>query len=64
MAAAIGALTLGIGRRYVLADGVEKWKDKDVKVVVEALGALPPDTVVVLLATGKVTRGAGPAPAK
>ena len=64
VAAAIGALTLGIGRRYVLADGVEKWKDKDVKVVVEALGALPPDTVVVLLASGKVTRGAGPAPAK
>jgi DNA polymerase-3 subunit delta len=64
VAAAIGALTLGIGRRYVLADGVEKWKDKDVKVVVEALGALPPDTVVVLLATGKVSKDSGPAPAK
>jgi DNA polymerase III subunit delta len=56
---ATGALTLAVGRRYVLADGVERWKEKDVKQAIEALKALPPDTVVVLIATGKVTRPRG-----
>ena len=60
-AEATGALTLAVGRRYVLADGVERWKDKDLGPVVAALKSLPPDTVVLLLATGKVSRGKGPA---
>jgi DNA polymerase III subunit delta len=64
VAAAIGALTLAVGRRYVLAEGVENWKEKDVAPVVAALKALPPDTVVVLIATGKVTRKGGPASLK
>jgi DNA polymerase-3 subunit delta len=58
---AIGALTLSVGRRYVLADGVERWKDKEVKQAAEAMKALPPDTVVLLIATGKVTRRRGEA---
>jgi DNA polymerase-3 subunit delta len=53
---ATGALTLSVGRRYVLADGVDRWKEKDVKQAAEALNALPPDTVVLLLAAGKVVR--------
>jgi len=57
---ATGALTLGVGRRYVLADGVERWKEKDLGPAIEALKSLPPDTVVLLLATGKVSRGKGP----
>jgi DNA polymerase III subunit delta len=64
VAAAIGALTLAVGRRYVLVEGVENWKEKDVSPVVAALKALPPDTVVVLIATGKVAKKGGPAPAK
>src|SRR5436190_23468122 len=60
-AEATGALTLAVGRRYVLADGVERWKDKDLAEAVEALGSLPPDTVVLLTVSGKVTRGKGPA---
>jgi DNA polymerase III subunit delta len=64
VAAAIGALTLAVGRRYVLAEGVENWKEKDVAPVVAALKTLPPDTVVVLIASGKVTKKGGPAPAK
>ena len=39
VAAAIGALTLAVGRRYVLVEGVERWKDKDVVPVVAALAA-------------------------
>jgi DNA polymerase III subunit delta len=50
--AAIGALTLGAGRRYLLADGVERWKDADVKQVVTALADIPPDTVILLLCSG------------
>ena len=64
---AIGALTLSVGPRYVMADGVDRWKDKDVKQAAEALKALPPETVVLLIAPGKVTRrrgegSRGPAP--
>lgn len=58
---ATGALTLALGRRYVLADGVERWKEKELGPVVEALEKLPADTVVLLLASGKVSRGKGPA---
>jgi DNA polymerase-3 subunit delta len=61
-AEATGALTLGLGRRYVLADGVERWKEKELGPVLEALKALPPDTIVLMVGTGKVSRGAGPAP--
>jgi DNA polymerase-3 subunit delta len=56
---AMGALTLSVGRRYVLADGVDRWKEKDVKQAAEALYALPPDTVALLIASGKVVRRRG-----
>jgi DNA polymerase III subunit delta len=58
-AAATGALTLSVGRRYVLADGVDRWKDKDLKQATEALNALPADTVVLMIAPGKVRRRKG-----
>jgi DNA polymerase III subunit delta len=66
-AEATGALTLSVGPRYVLADGVDRWKEKDVKLAAEALKALPPETVVLMVAPGKVTRrrgspSKGPAP--
>ena len=52
-ATAVTAMTLSIGRRYVLADGVERWKDRDLKQAVPALANVPPDTVVVLISTDK-----------
>ena len=58
---ATGALTLATGRRYVLADGIERWKEKEVKQAADALGSLPPDTVVLMLASGKVVRRRGDA---
>jgi DNA polymerase III subunit delta len=58
---ATGALTLSVGRRYVLADGVDRWKEKEVKQAADALKTLPPDTVVVLIAPGKVVRRRGEA---
>jgi DNA polymerase III subunit delta len=61
VAEATSALTLAVGRRYVLAEGVERWKDKDVAPVKAALADLPADTVLLLVGRGKVMRGKGPA---
>lgn len=51
--AAIPAMSLTETRRYLLADGVERWRDKQLQVVVEALEMLPPDLTVVLIARDK-----------
>jgi DNA polymerase-3 subunit delta len=64
VAAAMSAMTLSIGRRWMLVEGAERWKEKDVKAIGEALAGLPPDTMVVLVAVGPVKRGKVPAPAK
>lgn len=48
--AAIPALSLTASRRYLLADGVERWSTGQAKPVIAALGALPPDLTVVLVA--------------
>lgn len=46
---AVSALTLALGRRWVMADGIERWSDRDASSVAEALRSLPPETVVVLI---------------
>jgi DNA polymerase-3 subunit delta len=51
--AAIPALSLTQTRRYMLADGVEKWRDKQLDAVAAAVGALPPDLTLVLIARAK-----------
>jgi DNA polymerase-3 subunit delta len=50
---AIPAMSLMDSRRYLLADGVERWRDKQLDAVVAALGGLPPDLTVVLIARAK-----------
>jgi DNA polymerase-3 subunit delta len=50
---AIPAMSLMDSRRYLLADGVEKWRDKQLQAVAEAVGALPPDLTLVLIARAK-----------
>ena len=50
LVAAIPALSLTAARRYLLADGVERWSAKQAGPVAEALAALPPDVTVVLVA--------------
>ncbi len=52
--AAIPALSLMDSRRYLLADGVERWRERQLEAVAGALSALPPDLTVVLIARGKV----------
>ena len=48
--AAIPALSLTATRRYLLADGVERWSAAQAKPVIAALATLPPDLTVVLVA--------------
>jgi DNA polymerase III subunit delta len=48
--AAIPALSLTATRRYLLAEGVERWSAKQAAPVAEAIAALPPDLTVVLVA--------------
>lgn len=50
---AIPAMSLTETRRYLLADGVDRWRDKQHEAVAAALGALPPDLTVVLIARAK-----------
>jgi DNA polymerase-3 subunit delta len=68
VASAMCAMTLGLGRRWMLIEGVERWKEKEVALVADALTGLPPDTIAVLVASGPFKREKGkekpPAPAK
>jgi DNA polymerase III subunit delta len=50
VAGALSAMTFAVGRRFVIADGVERWKDADVETVAPLLASLPPDTTVAFFA--------------
>lgn len=50
---AIPAMSLTESRRYLLADGVDRWRDRQLGAIVDAIGALPPDLTVVLIARAK-----------
>jgi DNA polymerase-3 subunit delta len=45
--AAISAMTFAMGRRFVIADGVERWKDAEVEGVATALGQADAETLTV-----------------
>src|SRR5437870_8403336 len=47
--AAIPAMSLMDSRRYLLADGIERWRDRQLEPVAAALAELPPDLTVVLI---------------
>lgn len=51
--AAIPAMSLMESRRYLLADGVERWRDRQLEPIVAAVGELPPDLTLVLIARDK-----------
>jgi len=49
IARALDAMTFAIGRRFLVVDGAERWKDADVKThLAPALKAIAPDTTVAL----------------
>jgi DNA polymerase-3 subunit delta len=49
----LAAISLTASRRYLLADGIEKWGKGDTERIVELIGQIPPETTVVLVAHGK-----------
>ncbi len=50
VANAVNALTFALGRRFIVADGVERWTDKQLDPLVTALADIPPDTTVAFFA--------------
>jgi DNA polymerase III subunit delta len=50
---AIPAMSLMESRRYLLADGVERWRDRQLEAVAAAVGDLPPDLTLVLISRAK-----------
>lgn len=47
IAIALSSMTFAIGRRFVIADGVERWKDADVEQVVAAMAGIEDADVTV-----------------
>ena len=60
VAIALSSMTLSMGTRYVVVDGIERWKDKDVTQVAEVLGTAVPDAVVLLVGTVRREPGRKP----
>jgi DNA polymerase-3 subunit delta len=60
VALALSAMTFAIGRRVILVDGVERWKQAEVEQhLVPAMAQMPPDTTVALFAREE-NRGKAP----
>ena len=56
VAAELQSLTFATGTRYLLVDGAGAWKASQLEPLEAALGALPPDTVLVLIVRGKALK--------
>jgi DNA polymerase-3 subunit delta len=54
LAAELATLTFNPGTRYLVADSVQSWKAGDLDALERAIAAMSPDTVLVLIARGKV----------
>jgi DNA polymerase-3 subunit delta len=50
VAGALNAMTFALGRRFIIVDGVERWKDGQMDALEAALGALPAETTVAFFA--------------
>jgi len=51
--AAIPAMSLTESRRYLLADGVERWRERQLEAICGALSGLPADVTLVLISRDK-----------
>jgi DNA polymerase-3 subunit delta len=61
VALALSAMTFAIGRRVIVVDGVERWKQGEVEQhLIPAMAQMPPDTTVALFAREEA-RGKAPA---
>lgn len=50
VAAALDAMTLALGRRFVIVEGVERWKDKELDALEAAVRGIAPETTVAFFA--------------
>jgi DNA polymerase III subunit delta len=57
-AAAIDAMTLTLGRRFIIVDGAERWKDKELDPLVSSLANMPPETTITFFAREESRREA------
>ena len=56
IAGALAMLSFDTATRYLLVDDASAWKAGELEPLEEALAALPPETVLVLIARGKATK--------
>src|SRR5690349_121428 len=59
--AAICAMTFALGRRFVVADGVERWKEADVEPVAAALAGADPESLTVAFFAREDAKATAPA---
>jgi len=50
VAAALNAMTFALGRRFIIVDGVESWKEREFEPLAAAMAAIAPDTTVAFFA--------------
>lgn len=50
VAQALGAMTFALGRRFIVVEGAERWKEKEVAPLAAMLADMPPETTVVFFA--------------
>ncbi|MHB8690818.1 MAG: DNA polymerase III subunit delta [Solirubrobacteraceae bacterium] len=50
VALALNAMTFAVGRRFIIVDGVERWKEKELPPLLEAIAHMAPDTTIALFA--------------
>ncbi|HEY1592717.1 MAG TPA: DNA polymerase III subunit delta [Solirubrobacteraceae bacterium] len=60
VAASLNAMTFALGRRFIVVDGVERWKEKELEPIEAALSAIPEQTTVAFFAR-EDTRAKAPA---
>jgi len=61
VAASLAAMTFALGRRFVIADGVERWKEADVAPVATAMASADPETLTVAFFAREEGRAKAPA---
>jgi DNA polymerase-3 subunit delta len=62
VAGALNAMTFAVGRRFVIADGVERWKEAELEPVLTALKSIDADTLTVTFFAREDGRAKAPAP--
>jgi DNA polymerase-3 subunit delta len=50
VAAALNSMTFALGRRFVVVDGAERWKERDLESLQAAIAGIAPDTTVAFFA--------------